>query len=527
MVSKTGTVNYTVSVDGPSGNVVVTPPSGYIGTMEVLVYVRPHPEGESDTFDVFDTQLVNIVVTPDVPLGVNLLATSDSGVSDSDNLTNATALQFEVTGVTDGALVRLHNGSSVIGQDTASGTSVTITTSNLDALGDGTYSLFATQIIDNVESPASATLDVTMDTAPPPAFTSTPPTIVTVNTLLSYNAENPQEGSAGTTYSLVGAPAGVTINATSGVLSWTPGTNQVGTHQFAVAIVDAAGNSRTQDLDILVATDALVGFRIELTDRSFNPISSIDVGGEFELRVFVADISADPRGVFAAYLDVLYDQQLVVADGPLSWGPSYPNSHVGSLASPGIIDEAGAFGGFSELGGAEYLFLSLPMKAIFAGDALFQTDAADNLPTNELLRYGDDFEVEPDEVVYGSTVLTVNPAFEANDDVFRGVDAVAEDSVGSSLDPLANDEVFAGSPGELTIIGVGTTDHGGLVEIATDGKSLIYTPLANFFGDETFTYTVSDTAGTRTASITVEVTPKNDDPTATDDDDLEVMEDAR
>jgi large repetitive protein len=40
----------------------------------------------------------------------------------------------------------LHNGS-VIGQGTATGSSIDITTNNLAALGDGTYSLTAVQTV--------------------------------------------------------------------------------------------------------------------------------------------------------------------------------------------------------------------------------------------------------------------------------------------------------------------------------------------------------------------------------------------
>ncbi len=100
-----------------------------------------------------------------------------------------------------------------------------------------------------------------------------------------------------------------------------------------------------------------------------------------------------------------------------------------------------------------------------------------------------------------------------------------EDSVGTSLNPLANDEVFAGSTGELVIVAVGATNHGGTVTIAADGKTVTYTPAANFFGDETFSYTVSDGTGEDSAIVTVRVAPVNDNPTAVSDD-FTVTEDA-
>ncbi len=516
---KSGTVDYTLSVDAQSGVVTVLPPAGYIGTMEVLVYTRPATT--SDTSDVFDTQLVTIAVTPNAPQAADLLATGDSGTSDVDNITNVTNLDFQIDGVTDGALVRLHHGDTVLAQATASGTSVTLSTSALAGMGDGTYSLFATQIVDNVESPVSATLDVTLDTTTPPEFTSTPPTVAQVDALLSYDVENPEEGTAGTIYSLVSAPTGATIDASTGVLSWTPGIDDVGTHQFSVKMTDLAGNSRSQDLSIEVGSSALVGFRMEITDRSGTPVSSILVGDEFDVRVYVADVAAEPHGVFAAFIDLLYDQQYVAIDGAMTYGAEYPNSRTGDLTTPGVADEIGAVAGTVELGGGEYFLLSVPMQAIRAGTVAFQSDAADILPAHELLRYGGDFDVLEDEVLYGSTSLTIEPAFGANEDIFN----VDEDGPETALDVLANDEAFAGSSGVFTIIDVSTTSQGGTVTIAADGKTIAYTPATDFFGEETFTYTVSDGTGTDTALVTVQVMPTNDTPTANDDS-IVVLEDA-
>ncbi len=50
------------------------------------------------------------------------------------------------------------------------------------------------------------------------------------------------------------------------------------------------------------------------------------------------------------------------------------------------------------------------------------------------------------------------------------------------------------------------------------GTSITYTPNANFFGADSFTYTVSDgNGGTATATVSVTVTPVNDPPVANDD----------
>jgi hypothetical protein len=508
---KSGSVNYTFSVNSQSGAVTVSPPAGYVGTMDVLLRVKA--AGTTDTADTYDSQLVSIGVAPAAPGAVDLVPASDSGYLNTDNLTNLTDLTFEVTGVTSGAQVRLYRGSAMIGQATASGISVTITTAVLASLGDGTHNVYATQIVNSVESGASSPLTVVLDRTIPPAFTSTPPTSAAIATQLIYDAQNPEEGTAGAAYSLTSAPAGVSINATSGLLTWTPTGSQLGANTFAIVMTDAAGNSRSQDLNILVAADALMAFRLEVASTSGTPVSSIDVGGDFLLRVFVQDLRAQAYGVFAAFLDVLYNQQLVAVNGLLSYGASFPNQPVGSLATAGLIDEAGAVAGITELGGSEYLLWSLPMRAIHAGAASFTSDPADDVPINEVLLFRTETGLPSDDINFGSTLLTVNPAFGANDNLFP----LDEDSPSTSLNPLANVEVFEGSTGSLIITAVGAPNHGGSVTIATDGKTVNYVPASNFFGDETFSYTVSDGTGDDTAMVTVRVAPMNDDPTAVND----------
>ena len=85
------------------------------------------------------------------------------------------------------------------------------------------------------------------------------------------------------------------------------------------------------------------------------------------------------------------------------------------------------------------------------------------------------------------------------------------------LDVLPNDSVAPDSSGSLVIIAVGPGSAGG--SISTDGSVVNYAPAANFFGQETFTYTINDTyeGNNATATVTVMVLPANDPPTANDD----------
>ena len=74
---------------------------------------------------------------------------------------------------------------------------------------------------------------------------------------------------------------------------------------------------------------------------------------------------------------------------------------------------------------------------------------------------------------------------------------------------LANDTDIDGDP--LTVTGA-TSGANGTVTFTADGVT--YTPAANFFGTDTFTYTVSDgSGGTATGTVTVTIDPVNDAPT--------------
>ena len=112
------------------------------------------------------------------------------------------------------------------------------------------------------------------------------------------------------------------------------------------------------------------------------------------------------------------------------------------------------------------------------------------------------------------TVSPTNDVPVANDDTFTA----SEDSSAVSLDVLANDSTAPDVGETLTITGVTTGSAGGSITVVA-GTSINYQPAANFFGSETFTYTINDgTPGSdATATVTINVTPVNDLPTARDD----------
>ncbi len=115
------------------------------------------------------------------------------------------------------------------------------------------------------------------------------------------------------------------------------------------------------------------------------------------------------------------------------------------------------------------------------------------------------------QLLYGTPVTAVLTILDDNDAPVAADDAftVTEDSLNNALAVLANDADPELSP--LAVSAVGAPSQGGTVINA--GTHITYTPAANFYGLETFTYTAADgQGGYDTAMVTVTVTAVNDPP---------------
>jgi VCBS repeat-containing protein len=633
-------VNYTITNVNAQGEindgtsvVKINAPAGFVGTFNVLVGVRA--SAATDTGDTFDTQVVAVTVAPAAPTSIDLVAASDTGFSNTDNITNASSLNFTIAGVTSGAVVKLKRGDEVLAQGTAAGTSITLNIPSSATLGDGTHSLRATQTVSSIESDLSATLALTIDTTPPAEFTSTPPTEATVALPLEYDSAAPGEGTAGFVYSLTSAPVGAIINGVSGLVNWTPAANQVGNHVFQVVATDPAGNTRQQTLNITVdeGVPAKIDVTLTLTRPDGSPLTSLNTNQDFVLHMFVEDFrnehqfirldggptggtftltfgtettapiafdnagdftalaasirtalealagiapgdivvthdpqrnasneitenrrwkveftgalahqevtnltgnaagltggsghavsiqeSLEPAGVASVYVDILFDPAKAEVTGPITYGTLYQLFKSGSTAIPGLIDELGAFGQISgPIGPGKFEMASIPMKARQAGLLSFTTNPTDDPAARPAGVYLENEEVPFEEIRFGTTSIMINQAaltFQAVNDTVN----VNEDAQNQTLNPLSNDTINQGSGNVLTIQSFGQTSNGGTVQITQNGTRLSYTPASNFFGTETFSYTVQNQNGdTSTATITVQVQPQNDAPTAVDD----------
>ena len=62
----------------------------------------------------------------------------------------------------------------------------------------------------------------------PPLFTTLPVTVAFTGAAYSYDADATDPDGNALTFSLVNPPAGMTVDADTGVITWQPAANQVG-----------------------------------------------------------------------------------------------------------------------------------------------------------------------------------------------------------------------------------------------------------------------------------------------------------
>ena len=167
----------------------------------------------------------------------DLIASSDSGASSTDNITRIAAPVFAGT-AESGSVVKLFDGAVQIGSATASaGGSWTIASSSL-ADGSHTITASATDAAGNA-SAASAGLSVVVDTrAPaPPLFSG-----LTVNSNGSVTLAGSVEPSGTVALADLTAQLGTTIAGGTGVWSFKTGVLSDTIHVFTATATDRAGN---------------------------------------------------------------------------------------------------------------------------------------------------------------------------------------------------------------------------------------------------------------------------------------------
>lgn len=165
-----------------------------------------------------------------------------------------------------------------------------IPTANFNGTISFTYRVNDGEATNNLSNVATATMAIAA-VNDEPTITSTPSSDATQD--VAYNGivtasdvDVNDEPAQTLTYSLVTAPAGMTINATTGSLAWLPTNNQVGVHNITVRVADSATPALTDEDTFSVTV-------VNVNDApSLNVIANqnVVVGSAFNLTAVGSDI---------------------------------------------------------------------------------------------------------------------------------------------------------------------------------------------------------------------------------------------
>lgn len=248
------TANYTASVANTVASVTVTPTkadanatvsingavlaSGVtsrvvnlnVGANTITVLATAQ-NGSTKTYTVTVTRAAAPI--PAAPSTPDLVSASDSGQSNTDNITNDNTPTFNGT-ATPNTTVKLYASGTLVGTSTADGAgNWSVTTSSQP---DGTYT-FTAIAVDGAgnQSPASASLSVTIDTTAPNTTITSNPSTLTNSTSVNFSFTSTEAGN-----NFQGSVNGSPFTSVTSLLT-VSGLSD-GFYMLQVRAVDVAGN---------------------------------------------------------------------------------------------------------------------------------------------------------------------------------------------------------------------------------------------------------------------------------------------
>ena len=330
----------------------------------------------------------------------------------------------------------------------------------------------------------------------------------------------------------------VVIGSGGQSIRYTPARGFGGTEQFRYTAIDATGKTSTANITVHTLQGDRADDEVEFSFGFFNaanePITEVRQGDSFKVVVYVDDLRPEkaaletpPRnitdpGVYSAYLDLLYTSGLVTPNAPTSgtqdfsatFMAPYLTGRGGTAATPGIIDELGAFiGNVSSFNQPNKLqVVALDFTAASAGIAEFAGDPADNIPGSEVTFYNapSSARVPNEQIRFGRSTIEIVPngvnfPFAVDDTRFNvaqatpfNVDVLTNDVTGTQP-PIRITSVTQPSNGQTQI-----NDNNTPTNFADD--TVTYIPSSNFLGVDQFQYTITDVRGfVSTATVTLHV----------------------
>ena len=137
-----------------------------------------------------------------------------------------------------------------------------------------------------------------------------------VATLFTYDAKASDADGDTLTYSLTSAPQGASINAQTGVVSWSP--TAVGSYGFSIAVSDGKGASTTQAFTLAVKTAS----PLNTAPQAKADAATVDEDNTIRINVLANDLDAEGDTLTATVLAGPSHGKLVKnADGSFNYTP--------------------------------------------------------------------------------------------------------------------------------------------------------------------------------------------------------------
>ena len=301
-------------------------------------------------------------------------------------------------------------------------------------------------------------------------------TPITFNPITGLNETSGADNFEGTpVLTAVGAPAHGTVTfAANGTITYTPTANYNGPDSFTYTVT-SGGVTETATITVNVAA---------VNDAPVTTVPAAQTTAEDTAKlipgVSVADVDGDALTT-----------TLIVAHGTLSVAAGS-----GAAVAGGGTSAVTLSGSAAQINAALAALTYAPTADYNGNDTLAVSTSDGTLTSNASVAIG----VTPVADIVNDTVT----ATEDTPITFNPITGLNEVAGGA--------DNFEGTP---VLSAVGAPAHG-TVTFAANG-AITYTPVANYNGPDSFTYTVSSGGVTETATISINVAPVNDPPVATND----------
>jgi VCBS repeat-containing protein len=468
---------------------------------------------------------VSITVTPvnDAPVATNSIISVGQGQTVSGNM-NAT--DVEGSPLTYTVITNPTKGTLNYNPSTGSFTYTAFVLSN----GQDSFTFKANDgsLDSNV---ATVTININLFNFPPVANNQTITTPEDTNATGTLTYSDPNQDSV--TFSIVSQPANgtVNLNPTTGAFTYIPNLNFNGTDTFTFRVNDGSVNSNTATVTVNVTpvNDAPISNNQSVTTPEDTAKNITLTGSDVEGSPITYTIVSGPTNgtLTGTGANVVYTPNANY-NGPDSFtfrtNDGTTNSLVGTVSITVTPANDAPVANNQSVTTPEDTAVNITLTASDI-DADTLTYSVVTPPANGTLSgSGSNLTYTPNANFAGSDSFT----FRANDGTVNSNIATVSITVTPINDaPAANNLTITtneDTPANITLSGtdpdgnpltyiiVTQPTHG---TISGTGANITYTPDANYFGPDTFSYKVNDgTTDSNTATVTLNVTPVNDVPVA-------------